>query len=84
MGDGHERVSWRLHITVLIKGNVRLWFQGLRAALTQIAPQPWLSRRLLWENANETFAAYSLWANTSSKKPQNVPGWGKDKVSSAE
>lgn len=84
MGDGHERVSRGLDITVLIKGNVGLWFQGLSSALTQMTPQSWLSRSLLWENANETFAACSLWANTSNKKPQNVPGWGKDKVNSAE
>lgn len=84
MGDGHERVSWGLDITVLIKGTVSLWSQGLSAALMQMTPQPWLSSSLLWENANETSAAYSLWANSSNKKPQNVPGCGKDEVKSAK
>lgn len=58
--------TWVLHnaehrcscysITVLIRGNIRALAQGLTAAPMQITPQSWLERRLLWENANVTFA----------------------------
>lgn len=68
--------------TVLIKGNIRALAQGLTAALMQIMPQSWLTRRLLWGNANVTFAAYLLWANTSKNRLQIIPGCGKDKGNS--
>lgn len=57
---------------------------ALTIAQVQMTPQPWLPWMLLWENANVTFAAYLLWANTRNKKPQIIPGYRKDNGSSAE
>lgn len=65
----------------MIKGNIiRALALGLTATLLQITPQSWITRELLWENANVTFAAYLLWASTSNKKPQLNLAVGKTKT----